>query len=324
MTEQAGDLDVGQPERERVRGQRVSKVVQADRLLAVDDEARVLGRDLQRTERVPPAGRVAPRGLEDERVALDAVEALRGLPLDGSYETDNGPNPRRSTRFAHRGDHLLRVRVTDVAGLSSETSAVVHVTPAPPGGALGVSINDGAIATNDPNVTVSLVWPRLAETALISNDGGFGAADGTRSFALKEKLNWTLQSSGPERMPKIVYVRFRGGESGRETYTDDIILDQRPPQVAATSLVSANAFRTLASASVERPSSVLSVTGKDDNAGIGSLTVAAKPGGKAIATKRLARPRARGQRKAKTTLRFSSRLRKVYVRVSDVAGNRSR
>src|SRR5262245_9700707 len=43
VTEHARDLDVGEPERERVRGERVPKIVQADRLLTLVDEARLHG-----------------------------------------------------------------------------------------------------------------------------------------------------------------------------------------------------------------------------------------------------------------------------------------
>lgn len=138
------------------------------------------------------------------------------------------------------------------------------------------------------------------------------------------RVSWRLASSGPERMPKIVYVRFRGGESGRETYTDDIILDQRPPQVGATSLVASQPTQGSSPATSDATKSLLRVTGKDDNAGIRAVTVSKRPGGKAIANKRLARRNARGRLNIKTTVRLSPRLRTVYVRMTDVAGNRSR
>lgn len=284
----------------------------------------------------PPTARLAltRSAVEtDEPVGLDASQSsdpnggIRRIEFDldgdGRYETDAGTDPRRSTSFPTIGDHTVRARVTDAGGLTSEASAVVHVTPAPPAGELGVSINDGAIATNDPHVTLSLIWPRLGETALLSNDGGFGTAGGTRSIGLAARVPWTLASSGPERLPKIVYVRFRGGESGRETYTDDIILDQRPPNVAATSLLAKPIAAASASAAAAR-SSTLRVTGTDDNAGIRNVIVATKPGGKPIAQKGLARANARGKRTVTTTLRVPSSMRTLYVRVTDVAGNSSK
>jgi hypothetical protein len=77
MTEQPSNLDIGQSERERVCGQRVPEVVQADRLLVVTDEARVFGRNLECTKRVPSTGRVALRRLEDERVRTERWSYLR-------------------------------------------------------------------------------------------------------------------------------------------------------------------------------------------------------------------------------------------------------
>ncbi|HST42079.1 MAG TPA: putative Ig domain-containing protein, partial [Conexibacter sp.] len=245
----------------------------------------------------PPLARLAlsrPSIHTGEPVALDAsassdvnggvVRYQFDLDGDGSFETDGGRSGHSSTSFATIGDRTLAVRVTDAGGLTAVATAAVHVTPAPPAGELGISINDGAVATSNPDVTLSLVWPRLAETALISNDGGFGAAGSTTSLGLIAHVPWRLASSGPERLPKIVYLRFRGGESGRETYTDDIILDQRPPQVVAASVAATPAVAAAAAsrgakgrgrgkrkgkakpkATTKRPT--LTVTGKDDNSG---------------------------------------------------------
>ena len=70
--------------------------------------------------------------------------------------------------------------------------------------------------------------------------------------------------------------------------------------------------------------SELRVVGKDDNAGIREVIVANRRGGKPIATKRLARRNTRGKRTARATLRVSPKLRTVYLRVTDVAGNTSK
>ena len=101
--------------------------------------------------------------------------------------------------------------------------------------AVGVSINDGAQYTNDPDVTVFAVWPGFASDALVSNDGGFKTAV---NFPVAEKIPWKLDSSGPERLPKTIYVRFTAGTQVSETYQDDIILDQTPPKVLSASLSS--------------------------------------------------------------------------------------
>lgn len=285
----------------------------------------------------PPQPRLAltrPAVHTDEPVGLDASQSTDpnggirrfefDLDGDGRYETDSGSNPRQTTTFGATGDYRVAMRLTDVSGLMAEVSATVHVTPKPPAGELGVSINNGAIATNDPRVTVSLVWPRLAETALISNDGGFGPAGATRSIDLAAVVPWTLASSGPERLPKIVYVRFRAGESGRETYTDDIILDQRAPNVSTASLTAKRpGIASSANARAAR-TAVLRATGRDDNAGIRQVEVAKRRGGKPILVRQMVGTYQRGKRKATARVRIRATLRKVYVRVTDVAGNHSK
>ncbi|MDW5598561.1 putative Ig domain-containing protein [Conexibacter stalactiti] len=259
------------------------------------------------------------------------------LDGDGSFETDGGRSGHSSASFSTIGARTLGVRVTDAGGLTAVATATVRVTPAPPAGELGISINDGAIATSNPNVTISLVWPRLAETALLSNDGGFGAAGSTTSLGLVARVPWTLASSGPERLPKIVYLRFRGGESGRETYTDDIILDQRPPQVVAASIAPVAATAAAAASGPKQKTKpkakgkrkpkkakqpTLTVTGRDDNSGLRQLQLARRRGGKPFLTKQLVRGNSKGRRSQRVTLRVPAGG-KLFARVTDVAGNSS-
>ena len=98
----------------------------------------------------------------------------------------------------------------------------VGTGPTPPRGPIGVSINEGAKYTDDRHVTVNVVWPLGAPTATLSNDGGFREA---RTLPVSSRIAWTLDSSGPERLPKTLYVRF----GGTQTFQDDIILDQTNP-----------------------------------------------------------------------------------------------
>ena len=111
--------------------------------------------------------------------------------------------------------------------------------PLPPGpptvcppntGSIGISIKDAALYTNDPTVELTITAPAGATGLRVSNDGGFAAAK-TRSIR-RGAYSWHLRSSGPERLPRTVYVRF-GGEcvDAAQTYTDDIILDETPPRV---------------------------------------------------------------------------------------------
>ena len=71
----------------------------------------------------------------------------------------------------------------------------------------------------------------------ISNDGGFDAWL-TVPRKNNEKYRFELASSGPERLPKTVYVRFDGpGLDPHRTVTDDIILDQRRPDFGLARLL---------------------------------------------------------------------------------------
>jgi len=65
---------------ERDRDERVSEVVQADRLAFVAVEARRVTRRVDGSQRVPPRLRLAPGRREDERVGVDAPEVFARLP----------------------------------------------------------------------------------------------------------------------------------------------------------------------------------------------------------------------------------------------------
>jgi hypothetical protein len=82
-------------------------------------------------------------------------------------------------------------------------------------------------------VTLDLVWPAGATSAMISNDGGFGAAGSTETSSLSARVPWTLQSSGSDRLPETVYLRFVGAGSDNTPYADDIVLDQTTPIIAS-------------------------------------------------------------------------------------------
>ncbi len=122
-----------------------------------------------------------------------------------------------------------QVLATNADGTGTASSAAVTPTAGSSGGEVGVTINDAAVATNSPGVTLTIHEPTGADAVRISNDGGFGSAD-TRAIRGDDTYTWTLESSGPERLPKTVYVRFSGtGIDPSQTYTDDIVLDQTPP-----------------------------------------------------------------------------------------------
>jgi hypothetical protein len=136
----------------------------------------------------------------------------------------------------------------------------------------------------------------------VANDGGFA---GALPLPLAKETAWRLDSSGPERLPKTVYLRFLTGPFASPNFTDDIILDERPPVVDSASVA---APAGTASASKLKKWK-LKVKARDSNSGVRSVQVTAnkrKPG-RAIAYKR------------RLTVKLGSRPK--FLRARDRAGN---
>jgi|GEM_PF-2084245 len=205
---------------------------------------------------VPVADLLAPPDpvLSGSQVTLDA-SASRDAVLDGqitrfqwdldgngSFETDGGSSPTIQTTPTELGSRNVAVKVTNDSGNTATASGRIDVRRVPPPGAgiAGVSINEAATFTNDPNVKLTVVWPALASDLAVSNDGGFATSE---VFPLPANglTPWTLDESGPERLPKTVYLRYYGAGSDLNTYTDDIILDQTAPVIQQATLVGTGA-----------------------------------------------------------------------------------
>jgi hypothetical protein len=230
------------------------------------------------------------------------------LDGDGTYETDTSTTPTTSRVYTAAGVITTHLRVTDGIGLTSTASGDVTITAATTSsGPLGVSINDGAQFTNDPRVTVFAVWPSFDTAMLISNDGGFRLA---KTFPVAAKTPWTLDSSGPERLPKTIYVRFTNGAIQSETFQDDIILDQTPPQVVTANLAPA-AGATSVRAAVAKKLATLKIKATDNVSGVGTMqvTTSKRRPGKLLRYKRSVRV---------------TPAKLLFVRVRDRAGNFSR
>jgi hypothetical protein len=204
----------------------------------------------------------------DNSSASDPTGFSLGAYLDGksltesqTYSGTRGTKNCDVSTAPATGSHTWWVVLTPVAfdrttGLWSATGPAVSsdkwsfTVATHPSGPVGVSINSAALYTRSPDVTLSVVWPEGADTVLVSNDGGFAAA---KAFPVADKISWTLDSSGLERLPKTVCVRFMcttpdvvglplaSSSTGQlatttcsgssSSYTDDIILDQTPPVV---------------------------------------------------------------------------------------------
>lgn len=214
---------------------------------------------------------------------------------DGIFERDTGEAATTVRTYANVKDIVVSMRVSSNLGTDAVSGAPLSVRLAPPPGHLGVTINEGAEFTNKRTVTISPVWPVFALTALISNDGGFRQAE---EVPLATDIKWKLDAAGGERLPETIYVRFLGGQSGRETYQDDIVLDLVKPKVLTATI------------STER--SLLGVSARDGISGVAAIQLAADPGD------------ATGWRPFKRRVHVPRGPKRVFVRVRDRAGNKSR
>jgi hypothetical protein len=228
------------------------------------------------------------------------------LDGDGTFETDTGTSPTTTRVFFGAGTFNIGLRVTgDVGGTASSAQSLKINEGTGLGPQIGVSINEGAQYTNKPAVTLKIVAPAGATAVLVSNDGGFA---GALPQAVTKEMDWKLDSSGPERLPKTVYLRFLTGPFASPNYTDDIILDERPPIVDAASISGAPAAANAATAAKAKTYKV-KVKAHDTNSGVGFVQVTAnkkKPGKLLKYTK---------------SVKAKSAKRPKFLRARDRAGN---
>lgn len=122
---------------------------------------------------------------------------------------------------------------TPVPTMTSLPTPTPGPTATPVPGGFGVSINDGNLYTNSPNVTVRVSAPNVTQVRL-SNDGGY-LNEGWMSY--QPTLNWTIDTYGNYVLPRFVYAWFRDAEGiVYGAYMDDIIYDPVPPEGSVTLL----------------------------------------------------------------------------------------
>jgi hypothetical protein len=190
------------------------------------------------------------------------------------------------------GSRYVSVRLTSPYGTQTKRIALT-VMPARPPGFVGVSINDGARFTSTSDVNLSLNWPEGATTALISNDGGFSAA---QEVPLSGRVAWRLPSEGSGFLGTSVYVRFfanfpvngswRRDEIGYQVQ-DDIVLDLSPPAVSGVSASSNQLLGSFIATSMGEvvagkqntpmATATVSINATDDASGIAGMQVTSDP-----------------------------------------------
>jgi hypothetical protein len=236
------------------------------------------------------ASRDAGGPIEDYQWDLDG---------DGVFEIDSGARPFLARSFPIAGVVPITVRVTDGAGRTATSTRSVRVND-PPGAPrlYGVSVNQGALFTNSRDVVLSLAYPRSTTGVVLSNDGGFMDA---LALDPSPRMRWQLASSGSERLPKTVYVRFISGPFVTDSFSDDIVLDEKQPSVLTAT---ARATRATAARRVVR------IRARDNASGISGMQVSLG----VRATRQRFRPFSRGPIVVRGT-------GTIWVRVRDGAGN---
>ena len=219
-----------------------------------------------------------------------------------------------------------KIYVTDKSGLAvfgeGGTQCSRGPTPIVFNGKEGVSVNAGALYTNDPSVKLTIVPPGGATEVLISNDGGFAAPIATGSCVGPTTCEtaispggiygWTMQPAADERLPKTVYVRFANSiATSATTFTDDIILDTIPPVIASASVAPSGSSldKSLAITAAAGHRYSLRVGASDNASDVGHLQTATD-------TTRPSNPIA-----YQTHVTISASAPPSYVRVMDGAGN---
>ncbi len=142
-----------------------------------------------------------------------------------------------------------------------------------------MSINDGAIATNVPTVTLKVTYKTEDNITDVkfSNDGGFGTSEGsntTEYISVSDGeyvyTDWTLVSLSNTLIPRTVYAKFRDGDSETTMpIQDDIIFDNVAPSTPTDINIEAEPSEThVSKATSEQWLFKVSMKATDDNSGV--------------------------------------------------------
>jgi uncharacterized repeat protein (TIGR01451 family) len=182
-----------------------------------------------------------------------------------------------------------------------------------------LSIDDGALYTNIPTITLNLTWDAVIgiDSMKISNDGGFGTGGNTTVWlpVTTTYNGWVMSTYGDWRLPRTVYAKFRdinGTQFG--PIQDDIIYDPIVPSTPTVQIIMPSTLQY--AAALNMPNVIVRITASDDNSGVGVIQISNTPDF-TQATEYVAT----GSTTDITWTPQSSG--KVYVRVIDRAGNLS-
>jgi hypothetical protein len=137
----------------------------------------------------------------------------------------------------------------------------------------GIAIQNGALYTNIPTVTLSIWNLEGLPQMRLSNSSGFGV--GTGWIDADTTSPWVLDAQDHSLAPRTVYAMFRG-ENGEQygPVQDDIIYDPVPPRVTDVDVIN-SADLGLAEAGTTDGRVYVTVT--DDNSGVSKVQVSDDP-----------------------------------------------
>jgi hypothetical protein len=205
---------------------------------------------------------------------------------------------------------------TGMPAVSAATGAV------PESGPVGLEIDNGNYATDDPNVTIEATWPVGTQSILISNNGGFRTD--TETVPPAATIPWKLEQTGTDRLPKTVYVRFLGVGQDDINFTDDIILDETAPTIESATLNGAGSAQASAARASKLRTYRLRLKAKDELVGVCEGATNQRRSSKGQTLAPLTSCQARGVLKLSRTLELKLRSRPRYARIRNSAGDWSR
>lgn len=220
--------------------------------------------------------------------------------------------------------YYYRIEATNALGKS--VGDIISFTTKRPE---GVTINDEDEFTNSTKVTISVMGPSTAVSALVSNDGSFRT---TKTFELVEgaaDIPWTLLATRDGSYTKVVYVRFQSKFGTKlSDSTDDIIVDTSKPVLDTASAKASSALSGAVSIAAAKTGGVkITVKAKDSISGAGFVEVrsAASKKSAVIAFKKSpTKVKVMGTpRITSDTVSVNTTAKKVQIRVLDKAGNAS-
>jgi len=263
----------------------------------------------------PPTGSLAINGGALSTTAVDvtlgllAADITSGVAMmsfsnDGSVWDGWQAYATSANWVLTSGDGLKTVyaRFRDTAGnISSSVSNTIALDTAAET-EYGVTINEGALFTNQTAVTLTISARPGTTQMQISNDGGFAGAQWEPYTSRK---TWAITQYGSYVIPRVVHVRYKDlGGNVSSNYQDDIILDVTPP-TGSVEIVGATRLQAMAS------TVTLKLSATDDVSGVGQMLVSHQPDFAGATWEAYATSRA-------WTLGSSTT---VYVRFRDNAGN---